>query len=556
MQIIETPYNFELIFDYNVRIIAAIKAIPGKYWNPGNKCWCIPLSQRNAVEVLAKKYNVIPAGSDQPENIGVIPELPELDIQIPLKRDLFPFQGKGVAYTLQKMGTGGVFIGDKPGLGKTSQAIAATVAAKSKCILIICPSTLKLNWQREFMDVAGMKSMIMADSVKNTWHVYHKTGLFNVFIVNFESLKKYFVASINKPADKPLKLNHIVFKDTINLFDTIIIDESHKCKDGSTQQAKFCMGITRQKRLVLCLSGTPVVNKPKDLVSQLHILGRLDQFGGYKYFMNRYCGGNGSGATNLRELNYKLCTTCFYQREKKDVLKELPDKIRQIVLCDITTRKEYNEALEDLANYLKKYKEKTDPEIQNSMRGEIMVQIMACKNISARGKLQDAIDQIDEVIESGEKIGVFIHQKEIAQALLKHYPGAVSVRGDDSMEARQAAVDSFQRDASTKIIICSIKAAGVGITLTAASRMMFIELPWHAADCDQCEDRFHRIGQKDSVQCGYLLGKDTIDEKIYEIIESKRLVANTITGSADDIQKEIIDKIANSLFNTQKLEAA
>ncbi len=119
------------------------------------------------------------------------------------------------------------------------------------------------------------------------------------------------------------------------------------------------------------------------------------------------------------------------------------------------------------------------------------------------------------------------------------------------MDARQHAVDSFQKDAKTNLIICSIKAAGVGITLTSSSRVAFVELPWHAADCDQCEDRTHRIGQKNSVQCTYFLGKDTIDEDIYKIIESKRKVANTITGSVDNVQREIIDRLSESLFNSK-----
>src|SRR6185295_9196241 len=110
--------------------------------------------------------------------------------------------------------------------------------------------------------------------------------------------------------------------------------------------------------------------------------------------MNRYCGGNGSGAYNLEELNYKLSTTCFFRRQKKEVLQELPDKMRQIVLCDITTRKEYKEALNDLGDYLAKWKNKTDAEVEKSLRGEIMVRIGICKNISARGKMNEVIDHI------------------------------------------------------------------------------------------------------------------------------------------------------------------
>lgn len=571
----KTPSVFEMIFDYNPRIIADIKALPNnlRYWNGGKKCWCILASQESAVNLLLKKYNKENPTAMAPEQVGEIPPLPELTIDLGLKMNPFPYQAKGIAYSLLHKR---VIVGDQPGLGKTLQAIGTMVGAKCKCILVICPSSLKLNWQREFEKVAGIKaattqtagglwngdgsSLILTDSIKTTWTTFHRTAGVRVFITNYESLKKYFVAKIKKVVDpetgkqKPLRLDHIEFHQNIQLFDAVILDELHKCKDGGTQQSKFCMGLTKGKDIVLGLTGTPVVNKPKDLISQLHILGRLGDFGGYKVFMDRYCGGNGTGATNLAELNYKLQTTCFFQRQKKEVLTELPDKMRQIVISDITTRSEYNDAISDLSNYLQEYRQKTDEEVAKSMRGEIMVKIGVCKNISARGKINDVIEHINEVVASGEKIGVFIHQREIAAALKKYYPDALTITGSDSQDARQAAVDNFQNNPACSIILLSIKAAGVGLTLTAASRCLFVELPWHAADCDQCEDRFHRIGQKDSVQCAYFLGKETIDEDIYEIIEKKRTIANTVTGTPDNVQKEIIDRVMNSLFNKKQRE--
>jgi SWI/SNF-related matrix-associated actin-dependent regulator 1 of chromatin subfamily A len=539
--------NIELEFSYNPTLINAIKNIPGRYFNSAKKVWVVPKSQEESVAGLIKRFGT----SDnsimrKSEEVHEIPPLPELDMEIPLKRNLFPFQAKGVAQGLRYKR----FInGDQPGLGKTTQAIATAVGAGCKCILIICPSTLKTNWQREWEIVAGMKSMILTDSVKNTWSKYYSAGLYKVFIVNYESLKKYFVHKINTPEGKRLSLKYIEFKKEIELFDCVIIDELHRCKDGTTQQSKFVMGITRGKEYVFGLTGTPVVNKPKDLISQLYIINQLGAIvPNYKFFMDRYCGGNGQGAFNLKELNYKLSTTCFFQRQKKDVLTELPDKMRNIVLCDITTRKEYNDAINDLADYMKQYKQATDAQVERSMRGEIMVRIGICKNISARGKLNEVFEYVDEITESGEKVVVFIHQKEIALKLLEHYPQAVSVRGDDNMEQRQLSIDKFQNNPATNVIVCSIKAAGVGITLTASSRVAFVEMPWHPADCDQCEDRCHRIGQKDSVQVSYFLGSETIDEHIYDIIEKKRLVANEVTGTEDSVQREIIDKIKN-LFN-------
>lgn len=546
----QTPSVFEITFQYRPSIKDDVKAIPGSKWNPVKKTWTVPIAENQQVQTLIQKYGIWQQ-SEQPEEYDVIPELPELNSELQLKRPLFEFQSKGVAQGLAFK----TFInGDQPGLGKTSQAIATVIGANAFPCLIICPSTLKENWKREWDIVAGMPAMVLSDKTKNSWSEYFRVGYFKVFIVNYESLKKYFVESINTPKGEKFKLNHIHFRNTTSLFKSVVLDELHRCKDGSTQQAKFVMGITRGKEYIIGLTGTPVVNKPKDLVSQLKIINRLHDFGGYKVFMDRYCGGNGSGAFNLQELNYKLCTTCFFQRQKKDVLKDLPDKIRQIVLCDITTRDEYKAALDDLAVYLKEYKEKSETDIQKSLRGEIMVKIGICKNISARGKMNEVMEYIDEVVDAGEKIVVFIHQKEIALKLLSTYPKAVSVRGDDDMISRQKSVDSFQNDPKVQVIICSIKAAGVGLTLTASSRVAFVELPWHPADCDQCEDRTHRIGQKNAVNAAYFIGKDTIDEYIYEIIESKREVANTITGTHDDVQREIIDKLTNSLFNRKNID--
>lgn len=134
-----------------------------------------------------------------------------------------------------------------------------------------------------------------------------------------------------------------------------------------------------------------------------------------------------------------------------------------------------------------------------------------------------------------------------------HFPTAVSVTGRDSSDEKQAAVDAFQNNPKVDIIICSIKAAGVGLTLTASSNVAFVEFPWTYADCCQCEDRAHRIGQKNAVTIYYFLGKSTIDGKIYRIIQTKKNIANAVTGSTEAIEENIVDMIAN-IFNSNDNE--
>ncbi len=555
-QIIEKSGSYWILFNYRPHLVNAVKAIPGRRWDPTKKAWKVPASSRQHVERFATRYNFNLGGNTQVEEKDyTIPELPELHIDIPLKMTLFPFQAKGVAYALRKKR---LIIGDQPGLGKTAQAIATVTAANAFPCLIIVPASLKLNWQREWHMWTDKKAMVLADRNKDTWPMFAKNdgnlfegGAINhVFITNYESLKKFFVSKIEKPDGVPLRLNHIKFKPTIKLFKSVVIDESHRCKDTKTQQTKFTKGICHGKEWILALTGTPVVNKPRDLVSQLGIIDKLSAFGGYQHFVKHFCDGY-NGASNLKELNWRLTMNCFYRRDKDAVLKDLPVKMRQVVMTDISTRKEYKDALSDLEIYLKKYKNATDEQVARSMRGEVMVKLGILKKVSARGKINDVVEYVRDVVDSGEKIVVFAHHKDVQQNIIKEFPKAVSIFGDDDTQTRQKNVDAFQKNPNIKLIVCSIKAAGVGITLTASSRVAFVELPWHAADTEQCEDRCHRIGQNDSVQCIYFLGKNTIDEWIYKLIEEKRSIADTITGAKTNVQESVMDGVIN-LF-TQKL---
>lgn len=549
--IIRQDNNYVIVFDYSPSIVSDVKMIPGRRWDGLSKQWTVPVSSKRFVEQFAQKHNFSINGGDVPSVFKsfdyTIPDMPALRVDVPLLRELFPFQKTGVQYILDKKR---VIVGDQPGLGKTGQAIAAVHAANAYPCLVICPSTLKENWRREYEIWTGKTAMILNDSIKRTWPYFYEAKLADIFIVNYESLKKYFVTEINQPLDEdgkkvPLRLNHIKFSSNINLFRSVIVDESHRIKDTKTQQAKFTKGVCTNKEYILLLTGTPVVNKPKDLVSPLGILEKMNDFGGYKNFTKWFC----DSEDRWRELNVLLRKNCFYRREKTDVLKDLPAKIRQAVLCDITTRREYNDALADLEDYMKRYRQATDEQIRKSMKGEIMVRIGILKNISARGKITDVVDYVSDVVDAGEKIILFTHLKEVQKALKQFFPGAVTIFGEDDMQTRQRNVDAFQNDPRIQVIICSIKAAGVGLTLTASSRVAFVELPWHPADCEQCEDRAHRIGQHDSVQCTYFLGKDTIDEHIYQIIADKRDMSNQIVGARNDVEESIMDGVMSLLMN-------
>lgn len=542
--------NFELSFKYKPSIVDRIRQIPGRRFDGTRKVWIIPTRSRVDLERMIYQIQQFEninwlSGNEKREEEAVydIPELPELVIPHNLKIQPYPYQLKGIARGLELKR----FMNcDEPGLGKTLQSIATINIAGAFPCLVICPSSLKINWMREWEKFTDKKAMILTDKVRDTWTFFFQTGMHQVFIVNYESLKKYFVQRIKK--SEGWTLRDVEFRNSINLFKSVIIDESHRCKSASTQQAKFCKGICTGKEWIIELTGTPVVNRPKDLIPQLAILNRMEDFGGYKPFVNRYCSGQRE-ASNLKELNFNLWKYCMFRREKSLVLTDLPDKIRQVNTCEITNRKEYVDAERDFIMYLQKYKDADDEKIEKALRGEVMVRINILRQISARGKVRDVIEFVKDFRENGKKIILFCSLHEVVDQLKRYFPTAVSVTGRDSQDVKQRAVDAFQNNPKTDIIICSIKAAGVGLTLTASSNVAFVEFPWTYADCCQCEDRAHRIGQKDSVTCYYFLGRRTIDEKVYRIIQEKKNIANAVTGSTEDIEENIVDMVAR-IFDT------
>lgn len=565
------PSKYKLQFEYNAKMIEEVKRIPSRpRYDGADKAWLVdknsPLYPPGKpadwyVHALANwaVYNRfcerIVEREIKEEITFELPTLTPLAGEHYMLLKPYNFQLEGVAYALQHKRC---IFGDQPGLGKTLQAICAVVKAhKERAVfgesfpcLVICPASLKVNWKREFKKFSGMDAIILDDRNKDSWHNFitmkrmDGENCCSVFITNYESLKKFFVKKINPGAR--LTLRNIIFDERINLFKTVIIDESHKCKTSKTQQAKLVEGISRGKQFVFELTGTPVVNDNTDLVQQLKILNRLEDFGGYTHFMRRFCDGP-KRSSNTKELNWRLWNTCFFRREKQKVLTELPEKTRQYITCDITNRGEYDACEKDLLKYLRQYKNADDEKIQRAIRGEVMVKMQALKSIAARGKVNAVTEFVHDIIDGGEKLIVFAYLKEVVQALKQKFPGAVTVTGDDSIERKQMSVDSFQNNPNTKLIILNYKAGGTGLTLTASSRVAFIEFPWTYSDCEQAEDRAHRNGQKNNVNCYYFLGEKTIDKYMYDIIQTKRNIADGVTGTTTQIEEDMVN-ITMNLF--------
>lgn len=562
----ETPATFRLSFEYNPTLIDLVKRIPTRQWDSTEREWVIQkdsiafppgydsrwyVEQFAAWAVKKRFCSKIERRSNAHDDKYELPKMKGLVGEHYMLMPPFEYQLQGVRYALDSKRC---IFGDQPGLGKTLQAICTVVKAHKEAaqygecfpVLVICPASMKVSWKREFKKFAGLEATILDDSNRSSWNRFWELkrpdgeAICPVFITNFESLRKFFVKEIRNTTR--FTLRSIVFDERIQLFRSVIIDESHRCRSSKTQQSKFIEGICRGKKWIFALTGTPVVNNNTDLIQQLKILGRLEDFAGYNAFVSRYCDG-AQKASNMRELNYRLWCCCFFRREKKDVLKQLPDKTRQYITCAITNRKEYQDAENNFLNYLRQYKNADDDRINRAMRGEVMVRMQTLKEIAARGKVKAVADFIHDVIDGGEKLIMFAYLKEVVMALKAEFPDAVTVTGSDNATQKQNAVDRFQNDPECKLIILNFKSGGTGLTLTAASRVGFIEFPWTYSDCEQAEDRAHRNGQKNAVNCYYFLGDKTIDEYMYKVIQIKKDIANEVTGTTTQIDEDVVSNV-------------
>lgn len=564
--------EFMLEFAYNKQLIESLKKrLPNRRFDWDSKRWFIPETDADLLRDFAQRWGFEMSADEEPPMIDfTISPMPELRISIPIKGTPWPYQASGIQYAYDKKRC---IIGDKPGLGKTLQSIAAVLAHDAFPCLVICPDDPgPTNWEREWAKWTNKRAKVITPALVRYLSRWVETDMVHVFVVGYSSLKKYFVEEINKKEGKKVTLRDITFNSRKDIFKSVIVDEVHFCSNFSTLRTKITKGITDGKEIVYGLTGTSFVNRNSDIAAQLMIIDRLDDIRdkarelgilpqnkpatGYGFFKARYCAGK-DGTSRTKELNYLLTETCYFSRNKEEVLTELPPKVRQVIYCDLDEehRLEYDRAEADLENYLRQYREATDEAIERSMRGAAMVRIGICKNIAARGKLAGVKHFIQNAIDEGEKMVVFLNQHEVLHAMKREFPDALSLTGLDDKADRFPAIDKFQNDPDAKLIFVSMKVGGQLITLTASSHVGFIEYGWNPATHDQCEDRCHRIGQKDSVMSSWFVARNTIDEWIVELIETKRQASDDVTGGVSgDIERDIINSIADAMLRRKKQE--
>lgn len=439
--------------------------------------------------------------------------------------ELKPFQRAGVSYLLAQRRA---FLADEQGLGKTIEALATLEADSAYPAVVVCPASLKLNWLREIERWLPDRS---AQALVGTGPAGPTAGA-EITVVNYDIVAARLgeLRSLEPRA--------------------LVLDESHYCKNGAakrTQAVQRLSAVMAHDGLVLALTGTPVMNRPAELISQLRILGRLGDFGSGAQFGKRFRGPD----AHLR-LHWHLRSRCFVRRLKADVLPQLPAKRRAIVPVELDNEPEYRLAERDLIAWLQSQPldlGELRAKVAAALRAERLVRLNALKLLAARGKLPAALAWIHDFCSSGERLVVFAHHREIQRALLGRFPSALHILGEDSHGARDAALRAFQAPdgPENQLVVCSIEVAGQGLTLTRSSNVVFLELDWTPAKHDQAEDRCHRIGQEDSVNASYLLAAGTIDETISTLLERKRAVIGAVTDGREDDQQGIVDALVREL---------
>jgi SNF2 family DNA or RNA helicase len=519
------PGMFELRFDYKDQaLVKSAAGLPGASWFQPSECWLVPEREGIAVNGWAEAHGA--RVSDKAEDaIGyafeagarflasAAPASPYCLSRPGFGLELYPEQRAGVEYAILHAG-GRVIIGDEPGVGKTAQALAILHELHAFPAVIICPASLKVNWRREAKRALPYATVeIIRGTTPQPRLIWA-----DVVIINYDILPSWIG---NLPVT-PLG---------------VVADESHAIKNPAIARTKATIALMEEvpegTGARLCLTGTPAPNNTNEFMTQLEAIGQIKKFGGIHKARKRWHG-------RPVEFNRLLRETCYIRRMKKDVWPaDSPDRnwADLYVEGDPGIMKQYREAERDIVAYLGEQARKaavesgrSDEEGQRAawvaaMRAqsaEHLVAITHLKRLAARAAMPACKEWARDFLAQGQKLGVFGWHTEIVDHMAEEL-NAVKVQGGMTEGQRQRSVDLFQSRPEVKVFVGQIKAAGEGLTLTAASNCLLMEQGWNQATHDQVLDRFHRRGQVNDVVGYVAMIEDTITEDIQKLIRRKQV---------------------------------
>jgi len=436
--------------------------------------------------------------------------------------ELAPFQWAGVRYMLEARRA---FLADEQGLGKTVEALAALEADGAYPAIVVCPASMKLGWQREAARWLPHRSVVV---VEGRSAVPPSGG--EITILNYEIVAAHRETLARR---RPRAL---------------VVDESHYCKNPQakrTQAVRRLANAVAPDGLRLALTGTPVLNHADELIPQLRVIGRLEDFGSGARFSRQF-----RGELSEERLHWHLRRRCFVRRLKSEVLPQLPAKRQVVIPVALTNEPEYRLAEQDVIAWLRSQPldlSELNARIAATLRAKRLAQLGALQRLAARGKLAAALAWIEDFLASEEALVVFARHVEVQQAVLARFPDALHLLGGDSLAEREASIAAFQAPEGPPLIVCATRVAAQGITLTRASNVAFLELEWTPAIHDQAEDRCHRIGQRDAVTAWYLLAAETIDETMARLIQQKREIVAAVTDGRREHSDGMVESVVREL---------
>lgn len=494
----------------------AIKAIPGRKFVPEEKKWTCPLTI-DAIRKLAGLGFELSRELYEFYERTSVSSRDAKEMEVPgFGKNLYPFQKKGVWF-IEKKG-GRALVADEMGLGKTLQALGwFYLHPEARPAVIVCPASVKLKWERE------VKECIYADAQVLYGRTPYKTDC-DILIINYDVLDGW--------------LEYFLDLDP----KVIVLDECHYIKNYRTKRAKCVAELVRNKP-VIGLSGTPVMNNPRESYNIIKTI-ELSIFRNFRFFEETYCSGGNSALYKLHE---KLIDTIMIRRRKEEVLKDLPPKVRGTVPIEINSSD--MEEYEEIENGLYDVFEKYDDFDSMYSGGQTLAVLNAMRKKAGEIKLPGIVSWIKDFLDCDGKLVVFAHHRNVVESIHKAFPNSVMLYGGMDANKREQAVQLFQNDPSVRLFVGNIKAAGIGIDLTASSNVAFAELPWTPADITQAEDRCHRIGQNDSVNVFYMLASDTIDDRMMEVLNNKQLIVDAVLdGKEIETNETIIKELLKSYW--------
>ena len=423
-------------------------------------------------------------------------------------------------------------LADDMGLGKTTSTIIAALETGAKKILIICPASLKINWQREIENYTDRSVYIAEGKHFSTEHDF--------VIVNYDILKNFY--------DLKDKEGSLITKSN---FDLIIIDEAHYIQNGQAQRTKLVNSFVKSVDKLWLLTGTPMTSRPMNYYNLLFLIESPTAQNWMAYAI-RYCQGyqftaghrkiwNTSGASNLEELRDRTSRQVL-RRLKTEVL-DLPDKIISPIYLRLKSK--LYEGL--MGEYYDWYKNKKE---ESSSLTVQFSKLMKVRQVIAEEKINDTIELAQNIIDQDKKVIIFTNFTDTLQKIHNHFgKQSVYLDGSCSKPQRQYAVDQFQENDKIKVFVGNLKAAGVGITLTAGEAVIMNDLSFVPSDHDQAQDRAYRYGQKNSVSVYYPIFENTIEGVIYDMLSKKKNIIDTVMGDNIEDKGDFIELLMNKINN-------